>query len=126
MEEDTLIYKDECYQIVGACMEVHKELGPGFLEAVYQEALELELDIQTIPFISQKPLDIYYKNFKLQKQYYPDFICFDKIVVEIKSVEKLLSEHTAQVLNYLKATGCRLGILINFGQSSLTWKRIIK
>ena len=126
MEESKLIFKDECYDIIGACMEVHKELGCGFSEAVYQEAMEIELELQGIPYEAQAPLEIFYKNRKLQKIYVPDFICFDEIIVEIKAADNIIDVHIGQVLNYLKATGYKLGIIVNFGQESLTWKRIVK
>lgn len=126
LKEQDLIYKDEFYKIVGCAMEVHRELGSGFLEAVYQEALILEFDNQGIPHRSQQEIDIYYKEKLLNKKYISDFICFNEIIVELKTVEKLKSEHYAQVLNYLKATKCKLGILINFGSSSLENKRIIR
>lgn len=121
-----LYFKDECYKIVGYAMEVHRELGSGFLEAVYQEALTLEFDNQGIPNRSQQEIDIYYKEKLLNKKYISDFICFDEIIVELKTVDKLKSEHYAQVLNYLKATNCKLGLLINFGASSLEYKRIVR
>lgn len=126
LKEHDLIYKDEFYKIVGCAMEVHRELGSGFLEAVYQEALILEFNNQGIPHRSQQVIDIYYKEKLLNKKYISDFICYNQIIVELKTVEKLKSEHYAQVLNYLKATKCTLGILINFGSSSLEYKRIIR
>jgi GxxExxY protein len=121
-----LLYKDEAYVIVGAAMEVHKELGHGFLEAVYQEALEKEFNIQNIPYKREFPISIYYKGKPLSKYYVADFICYDKIIVELKALSALNQEHHAQVLNYLKATGIELGILINFGTSKLEYKRIIR
>ena len=99
-----LIYKHEVYQINGAAMEVHRELGCGFLEAVYQEALELEFQFRNIPYRREPQLDIYYKDWLLEKQYKADFICYDKIIVEIKALSGLTSEHDSQLLNYLKAT----------------------
>ena len=120
-----LIYKDESYKIIGACMEVHNELGCGFLEAIYQEALAIEFSIQNIPFQREHELDIYYKGELLNKKYYPDFICFNKIIVELKALSALASDHEAQVLNYLKATGYKLGILVNFGETSLKYKRLV-
>lgn len=107
-------------------MEVHNHLGDGFLEAVYQEALEYEFELQSIPSVREYPLQIIYKNKILEKEYFPDFICYNQIIVELKAVTELSTTHTSQVLNYLKATGYRLGLLINFGESSLKWKRIIK
>ena len=122
---DNIIYKAESYKIIGACIEVHKELGPGFLEAVYQEALEIEFERNHIPYEREKELEIVYKGEKLSKKYYADFVCFDKIIVELKALSTLTTEHYAQVLNYLKATGFKLGILINFGAKSLEYRRMI-
>ena len=121
-----LILKDEAYQIIGACMEVHKELGCGFLEAVYQEALEEEFISQGIPFIREIELPIFYKEKKLNKHYNADFLCFNKVIVELKALTELTSQHESQVINYLKATGMELGILVNFGQSSLQYKRFVR
>jgi GxxExxY protein len=120
-----LIYKEESYQIIGACMEVHKELGPGFLEPVYQEALSYELGSRNIPFEKEKALKIDYKGKMLEKTYVADFVCFDKIIVELKAVKELTMEHESQVLNYLKATGYKLGLLVNFGGKSLEYKRLV-
>jgi len=110
-----LIYKEESYKIVGACFEVYREKGCGFLEPVYQECLEIELRLQGIPFVPQKPLLLEYKGCPLRSKYQPDFVCYDRIVLELKAVAELTDEHRAQVLNYLKATGLRLGLLVNFG-----------
>ncbi len=110
-----IIHKDECYQINGACFEVYKEKGCGFLEDVYQECLEMEMELQGIPFDAQYPLKLEYKGRPLKKKYVPDFICFEKIIVEIKAVKDITDEHRAQVQNYLKATGYKLGLIINFG-----------
>lgn len=120
-----LLYGEECYKIIGACLEVHKDLGCGYLEAVYAESLKLELCKCNIPHVCEKGLNIYFKGVKLKKKYYADFICFDKIVLEIKAVDKLCSNHVSQVLNYLKSSKLRLGILINFGEMSLKYKRIV-
>ncbi len=109
-----VVYKDECYKINGACFEVYKDKGCGFLEDVYQECLEIEFGIQNIPFDAQYPLKLTYKGRPLRKQYIPDFICFGKIIVEIKAVKEIADEHRAQVQNYLKATGYKLGLIINF------------
>ena len=119
-----LIFKDECYAIVGACMEVHKELGPGFLEAIYQEALAIELEMRGIPFEREAALRVYFKNRLLDKQYYCDFLCYGKIIVECKSIKALVPDHEAQVFNYLKASRIALGLLVNFGEPSLVYKRI--
>lgn len=112
---DTLIYEDLTYQIRGALFEVYKEKGCGFLEDVYQECLEIEFEIQNIPFEPQQPLKLNYKGRPLSKRYIPDFICFGKIIVEIKATKDLSDEHRAQVQNYLKATGYKLGLIVNFG-----------
>ena len=110
-----IIYREESYRIMGACFEVYKEKGCGFLEAVYQECLELELGDQAVPFESQPHLNLSYKNRILKQTYTPDFICYEKIIVEIKAVSALTDEHRAQVHNYLQSTGHRLGLLVNFG-----------
>jgi len=119
------IFKEECYRIVGCAMEVHKELGAGFLEAVYQEALAYEFNKAGLPFEKEKVLDIQYKSIQLSKKYVADFFCFGQIIVELKAADAICPEHTAQVLNYLKATQTKLGLLINFGTPSLQYKRII-
>ncbi len=121
-----LIYKDESYKVVGACMEVYNEKGFGFHEAVYQECLELELGFQSIPFDPQKELSLEYKGHPLGQTYIPDLICFGKIVVELKAVSTLTDDHRGQVLNYFRATGMKLGILLNFGNPrKLEWERIV-
>jgi GxxExxY protein len=122
---DEFIFKTECYEIIGCCMEVHKELGCGFLEAVYQEALEYELMGNKIPFDREVELAISYKGHHLDKKYYADFICFDEVIVELKAVSSLTGIHYSQVLNYLKATGKQIGLLVNFGAKSLEYKRVI-
>jgi GxxExxY protein len=113
------------YAIIGAAMEVHKELGSGFLEAVYQEALEKEFTYQEIPHKSQPPVRIEYKGKLLKKKYEPDFICYDDVIVEIKAMDKLTSNEHAQIINYLKASRLRVGLLINFGAKSLEHKRFV-
>ena len=120
-----LVYKEEVYEIVGAAMDVHKELGCGFLEAVYQEAFEIELKGRNIPFESQKKLAIYYKGKLLEKEYFADVVCYDKIIVELKALDRLSSKEESQILNYLKASGLKVGVLINFGAPSLEWKRFV-
>ena len=114
MIED-LLYKEECYKINGSLFSVYKQLGSGFLEAVYQEALEYQLRKDGIPFESQKLIQIYYDGIPLRQSYKADILCFDKIIIELKSVSKIANEHKAQLLNYLKATGLELGLLANFG-----------
>ena len=124
--KDTLIYKDESYKILGACFEVYKEKGCGLLEAVYQECLEIELNLCNIPFSSQAALTLYYKGRKLKQTYLPDFECYEKIIVEIKAVKELCDEHRAQVFNYLWATGFQLGLIVNFGHyPKLEYERIV-
>ena len=120
-----IIYSDESYAIIGACMKVHSGLGAGFLEAVYQEALIKEFVNSDIPFESQKKLSLYYNDEKLNKYYKADFLCFDKIVLEIKEVDYMNNNMRNQLLNYLKATKMKLGLLINFGKRSLEYKRIL-
>ena len=118
--------KEESYRIVGACFEVYNAMGCGFLEAVYQECLGTEFSNQAIPFKAQVPLELTYKEQVLEQQYVPDFTCFDKVIVEIKALKELTDEHRAQVHNYLKATGYRLGLLVNFGQhTKLEYERIV-
>ncbi|MDQ2995670.1 MAG: GxxExxY protein [Chloroflexota bacterium] len=120
-----LILKQECYRIVGAAMEVYNTLGPGFLEAVYQEAFEIELIARDIRFVPQQELHILYKGQTLGKTYIADFLMFDQVIVEIKALNQLTTHEEAQLLNYLKATGLSLGILINFGHAkTLEWKRM--
>jgi GxxExxY protein len=115
MDAKELVYKDESYAIQGCVFEVNRKLGSGFLEAVYQEALEIELRKAQIPFETQKPLSILYDGKPLRQYYVADFVCFGKIIVEIKAVSKLVDAHKAQLINYLAATGFRLGLLVNFG-----------
>ena len=118
--------KDErTFKIIGAAMEVHKELGCGFLEAVYQEALEQEFNCQEIAFKAQPVIEIAYKGKILNKTYQPDFICYDKVIVEIKAIYSLSGIEEAQLINYLKATGLKVGLLINFGSKSLEHKRFV-
>jgi GxxExxY protein len=121
-----IIYKDESFRIIGACFEVYKEMGCGFVEPVYQECLEFELGIQGLPFIAQAALRLRYKGRRLKRRYSPDFILFEKIVMEIKAVKELTDKHRAQVHNYLKATGFRLGLLVNFGHyPKIEYERIV-
>jgi len=121
-----LLYKDEVYSIIGAAMEVYNDLGPGFGEAIYQEALEIETDSRKIPNDPQQDICIKYKGIKLKQFFKPDFICYDKIIVEIKALDRLTSHEEARLLNYLKATGLPVGLLVNFGtEKDLEWKRMI-
>ena len=121
----SLLFKNESYAIIGAAMEVHRTLGNGFLESVYQESLGLEFNKRQIPFSREHILELFYKGDKLSKYFVADFICFEKIVLELKSVSGLNNEHEAQVFNYLKATKMNLALLINFGANSLQYKRIV-
>lgn len=119
-----LIFKEEAYKIIGCCMEVYNTLGSGFLEEVYQESLEREFVRANIPYAREVPLTIMYKGVPLNKRYVADFVCYDKIIVELKAVAQPVPGHAAQVLNYLKATGLTLGLLVNFGNAeSLQWSR---
>jgi GxxExxY protein len=121
-----ILYKNESYKIIRACFEVYNNMGFGFLENVYQECLEIELSEQKIQFVSQEELKIFYKNRELKQKYIPDFICYDKIIVEIKAVKQISNEHKAQVFNYLKATKNKLGLLVNFGNhEDLKFERIV-
>ena len=119
-----LKYSDETYQIIGAAMEVHITIGCGFTEPLYQEAFEQELQLREIPFQREKSFHVTYKGKELKKEFRPDFVCYDKIIVELKAVDDFADEHFAQVYNYLKATGLSLGLLINFGKKSLDYKRV--
>ncbi len=125
MQNQIVVYKQESYDIIGACMEVHKYLGCGFLEAVYQEALAIEFDRREIPFVQEERLEVEYKGQILKKEYVADFVCFDKIIGEVKALSELNSVHFAQTLNYLKITGCKLGLIVNFGKTSLEHKRVL-
>ena len=119
-----LIYPEESYAITGCLMTVHRELGCGFLEAVYQEALAREFTETGIPFKREVPLQIKYKGLPLSKEYIADFVCYDKIIVELKAVSSIADIHKCQVKNYLKATGFKLGIIANFGNMSLESARV--
>jgi GxxExxY protein len=110
-----LIFKDESFAIMGACFEVYSAEGCGFVEPIYQECLEIELLHRGIPFVAQPELEILYRGQKLSRKYQPDFVCYGKIILEIKAAQNLAREHQAQVMNYLKATGFELGLLVNFG-----------
>lgn len=121
-----IIYKEESYKVVGAAFKVYNALGHGFLEAVYQEALEIELQRQGIPYKREKELKIQYDGVELKQTYKADFVCFGKIIVELKAVNALDDAHRSQVYNYLHATGYKLGLLLNFGNSDeLEKERIV-
>jgi GxxExxY protein len=122
----TLIFRQEVYQIIGAAIEVHRTLGAGFLEAIYQEELLIELKERKIPFENQKPLTVTYKNFQLSKTYFADLVCFGHILVELKAQEALSGKESSQILNYMKAGKFKVGLLINFGSiNRLEWRRLI-
>jgi GxxExxY protein len=122
---ENIIYKEESYEIIGLCMDIHRHLGPGFLEIVYKDALEIELKNSKIDFFREKEHVVYYKGNALSHKFYTDFVIMDKIILEIKSVSTLLNEHEAQCINYLKVSGIKLAILINFGEKSLAYKRLL-
>lgn len=122
-----ILLKDESYRIMGACFEVYNEMGCGFLEAVYQECLGIEFADRNVPFIPQQKLDLRYKANPLKSVYIPDFVCFGQIIVEIKALSELTNEHRAQIHNYLKATGFKLGLLVNFGApGKVQYERIVR
>ena len=120
-----MVRDERTYKIIGAALEVHKELGCGFLEAVYQEALGREFDEQRIPSKSQPVIRIAYKGKPLDKTYQPDFVCYEEVIVEIKAISSLSGIEEAQLINYLKVTGLKVGLLINFGSKSLEHKRLV-
>ena len=122
-----LVLRDEVYAVVGAAIEVHRELGAGFLEAVYQEALERELALRGIAFEAQRELVIHYRGQPLSKLYVCDLLCFDNVLVELKAMDRLTGREEAQLINYLKAAGLPVGLLINFGaHGKLEWRRLVK
>ena len=120
-----LLYRDETRQLIGFCMEIHRELGKGHDEVIYKDALVVELSCAKIPFTREKPYEVRYKKVILPHHYKADFVIWDKILFEAKAVEKLTDAHVKQVLNYLAASKLRLGLLVNFGGDSLEWKRVI-
>ena len=120
-----ILFKEESYKIIGLCMKIHKELGHGFLESVYSEALEIEFQKNNIPFKKEKKLPVYYNDEPLKKYFRADFICYDSIVLELKATKYSVEADIRQTLNNIKATNFKLGILINFGSPSLTYKRVV-
>jgi GxxExxY protein len=120
-----ILYKEESYKIVGACMNVHKKLGPGFLESVYSEALEIEFQRADIPYEKEKKLPVLYEGKPLKKYFRADYICYDSVIIELKATKYSVDADIKQTLNNIKATNHKLGILINFGTPSLTYKRVI-
>ena len=119
------MYADETYALIGLCMKVHRELGCGFLEPVYQEAFEMLLKMEGIPYQREKMLPIYFLGQKLNKEYYADFVCYDKIILEFKAVSALTTAHEAQLMNYLKASKMKLGLLCNFAEPSFVYRRFV-
>ena len=120
-----LLYKEEIYQLVGFCLEIHRELGKGHDEIIYKDAIVVELSRAGISFSREKSYEIIYKGVILPHFYYADFVVWDKILLEAKAVEKLTDSHVKQVLNYLAASQLRIGLLVNFGGDMLEWKRVI-
>jgi GxxExxY protein len=120
-----IIYKEESFRIIGLCMEVHNNLGKGFLEIVYKDALEYEFRKNNIPFEREKEYEVNYKDIILPHKFYADFVVFDKIILEVKGMTGIAEEHIAQTLNYLKVSGLKLGLIVNFGELSLQYKRVV-
>jgi GxxExxY protein len=120
-----ILFKDESYKIIGSCMKVHSELGSGFLESVYQEALEKQFIKDAVPYVREKLLKIQFDGENLKKTFKADFVCYDKIIVELKAAVFLHNDNLKQTTNYLNATKFQLGIVVNFGEKSLNYKRVI-
>ncbi|WP_264560382.1 GxxExxY protein [Flavobacterium sp. N2270] len=120
-----LIHKEEVFKIIGLCMEVHNHLGKGHNEKVYGDALEIEFKLNHIPYIREQKYTIEYKGIQLPSYYFSDFTVYDSIIIELKAIQELSSGETKQVLNYLAASKCKLGLLVNFGEDSLKYKRLI-
>jgi GxxExxY protein len=132
IKPDMMIYdekkyplQNECYEIIGICMEVHRILGKGFLEIVYKDALEYEFKVRGIPFEREKLYKIPYKEIILRHEYFADFVVFDNIILEVKAQKGIVDEHYKWVLNYLACSKCELGLIVNFGEDSLKTKRVI-
>ncbi len=124
--DSTILFKEESFKIMGACFEVYKEKGCGFLEGVYQECLAMEFKMKGVPFVEQPCIRLDYKGSPLNHTYEPDFLCYGEIIVELKAVKQLMDDHRAQAINYLKATGMRLALLINFGHyPQLEYERLL-
>ncbi len=127
MSDDELDTRDpQTYAIIGACMAVHNELGPGFLESVYQEALAIEFSRRGIPFVAEKPIPVDYCGVRLVTHFDADFLCYDEVIVELMAISALAAAHHAIIINYLKATSCERGLLVNFGASRLEYKRFVR
>ena len=125
MNRAEIVFREESYRIIGSCLVVFNKLGSGFLESVYQEALEIQFKQDKIPFLKEKKLRIQFDDIQLDKFFKADYVCFDSIIVELKATPFIHKNDLTQVLNYLRATDMRLGILVNFGEKSLTYKRIL-
>jgi GxxExxY protein len=122
---EKIIFKEESYQIIGKCMEVHNNLGAGFLEIVYKDALELEFQKANIPYEREKKYDVHYKGIILPHKFFADFVVFDKIILEVKGVSGITDEFIAQAINYLKASSNQLALVVNFGELKLNYKRVV-
>jgi GxxExxY protein len=120
-----IFLKEESYKLIGLCMKVHRELGPGFKEIVYKDALELELQANNIPYIREKPFKVNYRGLSLKRKYCPDFIVYNAILLEAKAVSMIIDRFITDTLNYLKTTELKLGIIANFGERSFKYKRVI-
>jgi len=118
-------FKEESYRVIGACMEVHRELGRGLLEIVYKDALEYEFKLRNIPFEREKAFQVQYKNITLSHQFFADFVVYDNIILEIKSRSRIVDEFIKQTLNYMAIANSSLGLVVNFGEPSLQYKRLI-
>ena len=125
VEKTNLIYRTEAFTIIGKCYNVHNNLGPGFLEIVYKDALEYEFVKNRIPFSREVEYKVIYRNIILPHRFYADFVVFDKIILEVKGITRIAEEHIAQTINYLKVSGNKLGILVNFGELKMFYKRIV-
>lgn len=126
MNYSEYLYSSETNEIIGAAIEVQRVIDCGFTEPIYQEALEKEFQLRGIPYEREKIYQVHYKGILLDKQFRADFVCYDKIIVELKAVDSFTKEHTSQVFNYLKASGLQLGLLLNFGTPILGKKRILR
>jgi GxxExxY protein len=122
---EDIVYRDESYKIIGVCFEVYNKLGKGFLEVVYKDALQYEFGLKKIPYVREKEYDIVYKDTILRHKYYADFVLYDKIILEIKSRNEISNSDKKQTLNYLSVSNLKLGIIINFGENSLNYKRVL-
>lgn len=125
MDDSDFILKEETHRVIGLCMEVHRNLGHGFLEVVYKDALEYEFRSNGILFEREKQYDVWYKDIKLPHKFFADFVVFDQIILEVKSTKAIASEFLAQGLNYLRASDNKVCLVVNFGRKSLEWKRLV-